>query len=159
MEIAFHPDGGSVIICDTTSDPVELRRISIPEGDTLLSWRDRKKTKTIRPLAISSSGGLVAGAKDQTSIRVWDCSSGERVGVVNRSSPGRVFGLSFSADDRLLAVGEEDGTVRLFETHSWSEAATLDWGLDSWSRVVFAPDGLKAVALGECNRVVLWDLE
>ncbi|MER6160378.1 hypothetical protein ABT147_33320 [Streptomyces sp. NPDC001868] len=73
----------------------------------------------------------------------------QRTGV-----PGSV---AFSADGKALAVGDEQGTVRLWDTTTGRLRATLTGHDKSWLAVAFSADG-KALAVGdEQGTVCLWD--
>ena len=66
--------------------------------------------------------------------------------------------LAFSPDDRLLAVGDEDGRLTVFDVrttrrlHQWRPLRTRVVGLE------FSPDGSTLVAGGEGRRIVAVDV-
>lgn len=73
----------------------------------------------------------------------------------------RILELSFSPDGEMVATGSEDGTVRIWNTHTGALTATLicapkyRWGLN----IVWSPDG-RAIAIdgnGGDERPQIWD--
>jgi WD40 repeat protein len=75
---------------------------------------------------------------------------------------GRILELAFSPAGEMVATGSEDGTVRIWNTHTGEPKATLisapkfRWGLG----MVWSPDG-RAIAIagwGGDARVQVWDV-
>jgi WD40 repeat protein len=70
-----------------------------------------------------------------------------------------VNSLSFSPDNRTLASGSSDGTVRLWDVESGEQRAAFDWQLGRVWTVAFAPDGMRAAAGGDKGKLILWDVD
>jgi hypothetical protein len=69
---------------------------------------------------------------------------------------GQVFSVSFSADDRLLASGSSDRTVRLWDPETGQELRRLE-GHGIVRSVSFSTDGRLLASGGEDQSVRLWD--
>lgn len=71
-----------------------------------------------------------------------------------------VDGVDFSPDDRWLAIGAQDGSVKIFDTQNWTERHTLRGHLAGVHGVAFSPDG-KRLLSGSNGReaVKIWDTE
>jgi WD40 repeat protein len=67
--------------------------------------------------------------------------------------------LALHPSGKWLAVGQSDGTVRLFDTNRWREAVAYQWPVKPVAGLAFAPDGLKAAAGGAEGQVVVWDID
>jgi WD40 repeat protein len=67
--------------------------------------------------------------------------------------------LALHPSGKWLAVGQSDGTVRLFDTETWREAVAYQWPIQPVAGLAFAPDGLRAAAGGDNGRVVVWDVD
>ncbi|MFD9303168.1 WD40 repeat domain-containing serine/threonine protein kinase [Streptomyces sp. NPDC060048] len=71
-----------------------------------------------------------------------------------------VMSLAYSPDGRLLAVGCQDGTVRLCDTTTRTTAATLATKAEEVRHLLFSPDGrtlATGTALG-ASKAELWDV-
>ena len=56
--------------------------------------------------------------------RLWDAQAGQDLSSMRGHTAG-VFGVAFSANAGLLASGSDDGTVKLWDTSSFSLMRTL----------------------------------
>lgn len=58
-----------------------------------------------------------------------------------------------------LLAANNDNTVRVFETTTWSVVKQYTWAIGRLSAVAVSPDGTLAAAGGERGQVVVWDLD
>jgi WD40 repeat protein len=107
--------------------------------------------------ALSPSGRLFAGARWEQDLAVWDTASGAE--VARFRLPGRTpVKIAFSPDERWLALGGDERSVRLVALPSGRPGAVLDGHTKRPVRAVaFSPDGtLLATSDGKDTR--LWRL-
>jgi len=105
---------------------------------------------------ISPDGRLMAVVpydRRVKAVRVWDLDADREFAVLSDpSSPGNFGrGLGFSADNRTLAVGRDDGAIEVWDVPARLVRATL-WGHSegyaSWG-IRLAPDGRSLASRGE----------
>jgi WD40 repeat protein len=118
-------------------------------------------TGPVTSIAFSPDGHtLVATAASDHRAWLWEITTGHPVG---RPLPGSVTRLAFSPQDRTLATGNTDGTVRLWDLDPGSaptRRATLRPTpvTSSVTGVTFSPDG-RILATGNTDGTVrLWDV-
>lgn len=152
--VAFSPDGRTIAGCgwDTTVCVwgVSHKDAQHARGPIYLNHDSQRLA-----LAFSPDGRYLAAA-GKGSLAVWSCESGtykpllEKIGLTIRC-------LAFSPDGGTLALGGDDGAVRLWDTGAWRERARLLVHTDIVRSVAFSHDGRRLVSSGQDRRVMLWD--
>lgn len=67
------------------------------------------------------------------------------------------FAHAFSPRSETLLYSDKQGNVRMVETGSWTEKATLRGLGDTISAMVVSADGTLVAAVGETGRMMIWD--
>jgi pimeloyl-ACP methyl ester carboxylesterase len=70
---------------------------------------------------------------------------------------GRVTGLAFSPDGKVLASGSADNTIKLWSTASWREVGTLLGHTGRVEGIAFSPDGKRVASASWDGTIRLWD--
>jgi WD40 repeat protein len=65
---------------------------------------------------------------------------------------------AFSPKGTILAAGNVDGTITLWDVASGQQQASLDAGTETVSAVAFSPDGAMLASAAADSRVLLWDV-
>ena len=168
--ISLSPDGetlasgledGTVRLWDVATQS----EVAILEGHT--DW--------VNSVSFSPDGALLAsGSRDDTAV-LWDVAAQTEVATLEkRAEPapeggiaiGRfnwVLSVSFSPEGTLLAAGDLDGTVTVWDIATRTRVSTFEGPADRIQdqivSVSFTPDGAFLVSGAADGRVLLWDVE
>ena len=108
-----------------------------------------------RSLAFSSDGKKLAVASGHT-VDIWDIRTHSKVNHFTLGEP--VVTIDYSPDDRYVAAGSYDGTVRIFDTLSAS--AHDDFALPSFQRPImtaaYSPDGQRIATGSQDGMIRIW---
>jgi WD40 repeat protein len=140
----------------------QLSTILLFDADTLqtvgqpLTVSDR----TVRSVAFSRDGKVLAGGLDNGEIRLWNSESREQIGGSLKSSPQSVETLAFNPSGSLLAAGGGELTVTLWDIASRKPAAgpLLVGHKGIVKSISFSPDGSLLASGGQDETVILWDV-
>src|SRR2546425_10632543 len=109
----------------------------------------------ITAVTISESGQYWAAASQRGEVRVWR-EAGQTLHLVWQAHTDMVWTLAFSPDERRLASGSLDNSVKLWDVASgvllWS-----GWHTKGSICLAFAPDGSMLASGGLDATVRLWD--
>ncbi len=106
-------------------------------------------------VAISRNGHCWAAGSKRGEVRVWR-DAGQTLHLVWQAHTDLVLSLAFSPDERMLASGSLDGSIKLWDVEScallWS-----GWHTKGSTCLAFAPDGGMLASAGLDATVRLWD--
>jgi WD40 repeat protein/transcriptional regulator with XRE-family HTH domain len=117
-------------------------------------------TSTIESLAWGADGHLLVAGGDDTLVHVFAISGSGAARVAHaplRGPTSIVDSLSFGPGGRLLAEGDADGSVRLWDTATWTTVATLQMP-DQVASVAISPDGAWLASADSGGSTELWPL-
>jgi WD40 repeat protein len=83
--------------------------------------------------------------------------SSNNVPPPKKSSPG-IFGLGFNRDGRMIATGNFNGTVKLWDVPSGRLLRTLDGHTDVVYKGVFSPDEKVLASCSRDGKIKIWDV-
>jgi WD40 repeat protein len=99
------------------------------------------------PQVLSPDGQILAFS-DSSKVELWQVNSNDApLALANSDMRAPVSVIAFSPDGKLLAVGDEIGTVRIWDAVKRQELTTFMGHKDSVTTLAFSPDS-RALASG-----------
>ncbi len=152
---------GDLLACGDRDHTLYVWKVSgtaqaIPEEKVAVL---RGHKDVVNDLVFSADGAWLASAGDvrDATIRIWDLASKEQLHVLQPTPVSAVLALALTQDGRWLASGCADGSVRLWDTSTWEEAAVLTQGSTVYG-LAFTPDGQRLACACANNIIRLWDM-
>ncbi|MDW7973025.1 MAG: caspase family protein [Thermodesulfovibrio sp.] len=196
--LAFFPDG-RYLASGSEDNTVKLWEVS--SGKNIRTFKDngvRGKTEYIiievsserekifegrnrgvTSIAFSPDGRYIASGSHDTTIKLWEVSSGKKMKTFKGHSSW-ITSVAFSPDGRYLASGSEDNTVKLWEINSEKvknginyinlfailfsdlniekEIKTFKEHSKGVTSIAFSPDGKYIISGSKDNTVKLWEV-
>ncbi|HZO72794.1 MAG TPA: NB-ARC domain-containing protein [Ktedonobacteraceae bacterium] len=159
--VAWSPSGEYIASCD--------------EDMTIRLWDVNAKhcfqamgghTNRIRSIAFAPDGRTLASCSEDQTARLWSFKGGLCLWTFQASSSeatplalpaNRVWSVAYSPSARVIATGNEDQTVRLWDVET-GECLHILKGHEGWVwSVAFSPDGTLLVSGGEDTAIRIWD--
>jgi len=149
--LALSPDGRTLAVAVGT-----LRLI---DAQTLEHKVDLPCTQATFCVEFSHDGGLVASAEEGGRVRLSIAQPGLQRDLAGVTLPGsgRVEGLAFSPDDRILAACHSEGIVCLWDVRTGVKMRSYRSGLDRIWSACFSPDGRDLAVSGTDGAVEIWE--
>ncbi|EJD08073.1 WD40 repeat-like protein [Fomitiporia mediterranea MF3/22] len=186
MSVSFSPDGKRIVSgsCDDTIriwDAASGKVVARPfEGHT--DWvrsvgfsPDGKRvvvacpfvghTESVTSVSFSLDGKRVVTGSHDSTIRIWDASSGEVVAGPFEGHADLVWSVGFSPDGKHVVSGSHDRTIRIWDLDSSTlnmSATTSNWTMseDGWilgrqsELLTWVPPDLRPTLFRPCNTAV-----
>ena len=143
---------------------------SIPEQHRQVEWHMSKReisgsdmtlvghSDAVDSVAFSADGGLIASASRDSSIRLWDATTGNQIDQLTSKSSG-VAALDFSPDGKCLASIDDTGRLTLWDIKTRSQSKVQlfqDLANSNGSAIKFSPDGSTLVCGSLAQGIVIW---
>ncbi|MCA9071542.1 MAG: hypothetical protein KDA84_21595, partial [Planctomycetaceae bacterium] len=138
--LVFSPDGKLVAVGDEELIAV----VAVESGEKTLELKGHKHT--VRDLAFSHDGGLLASTANDKTVRLWNLKTGKQVSIVSEDSDGSC--IAFLDGGQKLLWKNREGNLILWDweknarAYSAGQSSCLAGG-----EVAVSPDGRTAVVV------------
>ncbi|MFB2897811.1 NACHT and WD repeat domain-containing protein [Aerosakkonemataceae cyanobacterium BLCC-F50] len=123
-----------------------------------LRERNRLQQSQVISVAFSPDGKRIVSGSGDSTVRLWDATTGKPIGSPLKAHESGVFSVAFSPDGKQIVSGSYDKTVRLWDATTGKPIGSPLTGHDSGvSSVAFSPDGKQIVSGSLDSTVRLWD--
>jgi WD40 repeat protein len=124
--------------------------LPLPDGALARLGSTRfRVARSVRGLAYSPDGTVLAAAGEDGVLSLWDPATGKELRRLTAPEGGTSFfqGAAFSPDGKRLGEFDQNGAVRVWDLESGKPLARLD-GDYCGGRLAFSPDGKKLAVCG-----------
>lgn len=150
--LEFSPDGHFLA---AAAQDRKVRLWSLADGSEILLSADLLATGG---LAFAPDGRLITVSADGT-VKILDPSARKVVAEFHADTRAAGYVVAFSRDRRLVALGCEDGTIKILRTDSLEEDRTLEAHTGEISGLAFGAGDERLASAGNDLTVKVWDLQ
>lgn len=152
-ELVLDPGQPQAKVLAKRTAPQDSVRVASP---TLIAAPAFVHGMAVRAVATSPTTNQLVTASDDGFLKIWD--PGQGMLLRQLKLPVLASALAFSSDGVILAVGTNQGEIRLWETHSWREFPPYASGQGQINALQFLPGNRVLVIAGEQPHVSVVDL-
>lgn len=109
----------------TGSDDYTAKLWSLNSGELLQTFQHNNP---VRAVAVSPNGTYTFTAAQSDLVAIWHNDTGQRLQVIHEKGRHGIVTAKFSADERLLAVGDTNRKVTLYDVTTGQKLQTWDAG-------------------------------
>jgi ankyrin repeat protein len=161
--VAFSPQG--LIVASSSSGEIRIWRTDTGTCLRTLSGH----SNSIYDIDFSPNGMMLASGSDDETVKIWDPETGVLIHTIAGHIPlqfaqggnkNYVRSVAFSPDGSILASGNADKTIKLWDTRNWNLIRTIQ-AHDGWVQALaFSPDNLLIASGATYDPMVkLWDVK
>jgi WD40 repeat protein len=149
--LAYSPDG-TTLAAGYSSGAIRLWSLASHRTISAATW-------SAAPLALAfTGGGKLLEVANADAIGTWNLANQARITARPFASPAQGNAVAFSPDGRMVATGNADGNVRLWDTATQQEVGPpMSSDTNPVAAVAFSPDGTLMAAGSADGNVQLWD--
>ncbi len=130
-------------------------------GTSLLILHRQNQWQPATTLAFFPDGRLATGSYQRAGIDIWDSVSGTLLKTLKATNSlvwgeGTIWSIAISPDEKWIAAGDSDGSVRLWTQDSTQPAKSFFGHAKDVLSVAFSPDGKTIASGGADHKIQLW---
>lgn len=147
---------------DSTRIQSEIKKhkkiIPKQEGNTInINVRILKgHTDNVNSAVFSPDGRRIVSASSDSTIRVWDATTGTQIGHPLKGHKGCVNSAVFSPDGKKIASASSDSTIRIWDATTGKQIGQLIGHTDNVLSAAFSPDGTSVVSASIDRTIRIW---
>ncbi|XP_032681191.1 WD repeat-containing protein 61 [Odontomachus brunneus] len=129
-------------------------KVWVPQDGTLkMKHKLTGHSLGVVSIAVSSDGSKCASSSLDSSLRLWDLQSGDKLSNIE-VGPVDIWTVVFSPDDKFVVSGSHAGKIHLYGVESGKQEQTLDTRGGKFTlSVAYSPDG-KYIASGAIDGII-----
>ena len=151
--VAFSPDG-ELLASGGDDHQWKLWDVQGQLPIATLLHRIARTRYTVKAVAFSPEGTLATAGRH---VKLWEVSSQTEIATLEHHD--YVWALAFSPDGQLLAAGDGEGTVKIWEVQTRQAIAQLAGDTNNVYSVAFSPDGRTFATAGYQGHIKLWTVK
>ncbi|HMF19320.1 MAG TPA: c-type cytochrome domain-containing protein [Gemmataceae bacterium] len=144
------------VACGQSGMPSSILLFPTSKQETRGLLIDPAHKDVILDMAFSPNGKALATASYDTTIKLWNASTGKELRTLKEHSDS-VYGVSFSKDGTLLASAAADRAVKIWNVTSGKLLYTFGEPTDWVYAVAWSPDGKHLAAAGADRSIRIWE--
>ncbi len=147
--IAYGASDGSIKLVDAAT------------GKSVLILQRQNEWQPATTLAFFPDGRLADGSYQRTGVDIWDSVLGTLLKTLKATNSlvwgeGTIWSIAVSPDEKWVAAGDSDGSVRLWTQDSVQPAKSFFGHAKDVLSVAFSPDGKTIASGGADHKIQLW---
>jgi len=152
--LCWSVDGERVV---SGSRDTTMRVWDVESGDTVLGPIKTGHRYVYAVIYSPDTTKIATGGYNENALKIWDANTGNLLSTINHDSQD--FSLAWTSDQKKIIFGDNNGSIRIFDTATWHQIAILEghtWVVHSLS--LFQNDRLLASASWD-KTARLWNLD